>query len=366
MASKISSFINTAKQIATKSGCAVNTKIDNIVIRVSCLGEYSSGKSALLNALLGEKFFAESITKETATATNIFHTIEKSYYVTRNKQGIESEPLKFTSSFSTTTFGSNITEIDVYLNVDKMGEFARKDIFFTDLPGTNSGEESHEMIINETLINSNVILICVPANQGTISAGLLQKVESVHYQNKNVQFIGITTKSDMPDITDGGKSHCELLKTELLKIIPKQNLLACVNTDAKTKKIDALIQKLHSIDDKYFIEYFFKKNAEAYKTELTTQLNSVIAMLNKNRIETIEKVKRQIAAERVVEIAAIRAKYIADLKRGYGTTYVLPSEEYVLDETLNNDERYLDLVAAISKLEKQKLAIQPAYELLIY
>lgn len=232
----ISSFITTAKKTTTDSGCTVNTKIDNIVIRVSCLGEYSSGKSALLNALLGGKFFAESITKETATATNIFHTIEKSYYVIRNNDGIESEPLKFTSPFSTTTFGSNITEIDVYLNADKMAEFAPKDIFFTDLPGSNSGEESHEMIITETLLNSNVILVCVPASQGTISASLLEKVESIRLLNNKVQFIGITTKSDMPDIKDGGKSHCELLKTELLKIIPKQNLLACVTTDAKKKQ----------------------------------------------------------------------------------------------------------------------------------
>ena len=365
MASKISSFINTAKQIATKSGCAVNTKIDNIVIRVSCLGEYSSGKSALLNALLGGKFFAESITKETATATNIFHTIEKSYYVTRNKRGIESEPRPFMPPFSTTKFDSNITEIDVYLNADKMAEFAKTDIFFTDLPGTNSGEESHEMIINETLLNSNVILICVPANQGTISAGLLQKVESVHYQNKNVQFIGITTKSEMPDITDGGKSHCELLKTELLKIIPK-NLLACVTTDAKTKENDALIEKLHKIDDKYFIEHFFKKNAEAYKTELTTQLNSIIA-INRNKIETKRKKIETNGGSilLVLLLAFSRSMGVVDMSKSERDIRELEKhinelEIYILGRHIRKLEKH------INELEKQKLAIQPAYELLIY
>lgn len=34
--------------------------------RVTFLGEYSSGKTALLNALLTESLFTESITKETA------------------------------------------------------------------------------------------------------------------------------------------------------------------------------------------------------------------------------------------------------------------------------------------------------------
>jgi len=293
----ISSFIHTAKLITTESGCTVNTKIDNIVIRVSCLGEYSSGKSALLNAILGGKFFAESITKETALATNVFYTKENSYYITRNNDGVESKHCPFIAPFSTTTFGSNITEIDVHLNADKMAEFAQKDIFFTDLPGSNSGDEAHETIINETLLNSNVVLICVPANQGTISASLLQTVEVLHLNNKNVKFIGITTKSGMPDIHDAGVSHCKLLEQELLKIISEQNLLACVTTDTRPKKIDDLIQKLHSIDDKYFIEHFFKKNAEAYKNELTTRLDSIIDSANKDKGEAladIDKEKHQV------------------------------------------------------------------------
>jgi GTPase SAR1 family protein len=324
----ISSFIHTAKLITTESGCTVNTKIDNIVIRVSCLGEYSSGKSALLNALLGGKFFAESITKETATATNVFYTKEDSYYITRNNDGIESEPLEFTSPFSTTTFGSNITEIDVYLNADKMAEFAKIDIFFTDLPGTNSGEESHEMIINETLINSNVILVCVPANQGTISVSLLEKVELIYLLNNKVQFIGITTKSDMPDIRDGGKSHCELLKTELLKIIP-ENLLACVTTDAKKNKIDALIQKLDSINDQYFIKYFFKKNAEVYKNELTKLLDSKIASFKKDKGEALESI-----AQKKYQVKLAKDKIEAEKEQFKAS--MAGTEQLVTKSVLNN------------------------------
>ncbi len=207
--------------------------------RVTLLGEYSSGKTALLNALLEDKFFVESITKETALATNVFYTTEDNYYTTQNEYGDKSAKCSFVTPFDTKCLGNDV-EANVFLNNPAMCDFFKKDIYFTDLPGTNSGDELHEKIIIQSAIKSDLILVCVPANKGTISNSLLETVKKLHSLNKGAFFVGLTTKSDMPDIEDKGVSHCKLLKEELLKGIPKQRLLGCVTTDAKTKKITEL------------------------------------------------------------------------------------------------------------------------------
>lgn len=61
----------------------------------------------------------------------------------------------------------------------------------------------------------------------------------------------------------------------------------------KKNKIDALFKKLDSIDEKYFIEYFFKKNAEVYKNELTKLLDSKIASVKKDKEEALASIAQK-------------------------------------------------------------------------
>lgn len=149
-----SNYLDTAKEL--------KSQLDNQEFRITVVGEFSSGKSTFINALIGQDILLHGLSETTATVTYI-HCVKKDnhkinqievHFSQPNKQPIildleqDKESLKqYTTTFSNTVdVVSEIDAVHFYLNIEGIED----NVVFIDTPGLNGVAAGHrEVTINE-------------------------------------------------------------------------------------------------------------------------------------------------------------------------------------------------------------------------
>ena len=131
---------------------ALDEKLDEDVFRLAVVGEYSTGKSTFINALIGQDLLLHMKREATATITYI-HNVPKNsdkmgkceiYYHTGEKKELDNlhDLAKYTTTKSDVDVVREIAHVDVYVNF--MGTDVP--IIITDTPGLNGMAEGHKEI----------------------------------------------------------------------------------------------------------------------------------------------------------------------------------------------------------------------------
>ncbi|MDP3115090.1 MAG: dynamin family protein [Candidatus Cloacimonadaceae bacterium] len=235
---------------------------------VTVLGEFSSGKSTFINALLGEKLLAMKIKPTTATITKIEYGKNRQLIVHFLNGKTEAHPLDKIDTFTVERFVSEDRILDDihYVQVTIDNDLLAK-IDIADTPGFNSHLEKHTDITANFISYSETIIWLFDANQ-TEKQTTFDLIEKHCKYNKP---IGIINKIDNLNIdsedTDNSKEYViESLKraiepyTEV--VFPVSSKLA-LNKDVNSYKesgLQAVVQ--------YFRDQVIPK-AEATKKKIT-------------------------------------------------------------------------------------------------
>ncbi len=147
-------------------------KLESGEFTIAVVGEFSSGKSTLLNALMGEKILP-SFTDETTATVNFLRHKEHAtegecgevFYNDGTSQKINSADLETVSKYVCTN-----SDVDVVKEVDHLdlfldSKFLEGNVTLVDTPGLNGVAEGHREITMEQIEKSSAGIFMFNANQ---------------------------------------------------------------------------------------------------------------------------------------------------------------------------------------------------------
>lgn len=147
-------------------------KSEDIQVNVAFLGEFKSGKTTLVNALLGKKILPMFATPTTAVITEISKGIEDKFYVIRK----DTDENELKNEISIGQLADAVTNVDINKKVlVQLRDIAFLDekLLIIDTPGVSSIEKSHDDITFGYLPMVDVAFIVMNINIGSPTKSLL-------------------------------------------------------------------------------------------------------------------------------------------------------------------------------------------------
>ncbi|MCB1191949.1 MAG: dynamin family protein [Leptospiraceae bacterium] len=211
---------------------SIEEKIAKSEIIIPIFGEFSSGKSSLINSLIKENVLPTDILPTTAVINEVRFNYEQNKIEVVTRDSIVNELKDYSESLNFDL--SVVKTIKVYRN----SRTVDKGIVIVDTPGLSSDITEHEEALVDYAPKSDAIFLAIDANQG-VTRTLIEFLKTVDLLNKDVYYI--ITKSDK-------KSPNELYKIrkylkEELDITPT----GVVTTSSRGEKIKELTNLLFTI-----------------------------------------------------------------------------------------------------------------------
>ena len=249
---------NSAREIARKYDLPAVQVIDETTaeipgfrITAPLVGGFSTGKSSLINAVIGEKLLSTKITPETSVPTEITFGKDTAELI-KNDGTSRTVPLS--------EFSKDALSADEYslVRINTSNEFFAKipSVKLADMPGFDSGISVHDRAIDDYLPRSLAYIIAVSADEGTLRESILTFLNELKIYD--VPVYAVITKSDKttPEELSATKQHIE----DTIKRFLKKEVRAAV-TSSRSKYLDVegfqkilleLQEQSNNIADSYF------------------------------------------------------------------------------------------------------------------
>lgn len=268
--------------------------IENFKVTTPIIGGFSTGKSTLINTLLERNILPTDITPETAIPTEIFLSdIEKAEKL-ENKEwkGIEIKELvekKYKYD--------NVKLIRANVNNDFLKSI--NNVKIVDIPGLDSGNEAHDIAINNYLQNSLAYIVAVDIEQGATESVLnfLKELKLI-----NMPVLIVLTKIDKKIETDV-KAMVNNVKVAVASIIG-EGKFSITETSARNKnlgELKAFLQNIQKDAENIFVN--------KYRTKINYEISEIAKYLN-TRIN-----KQDFTIEEIDEQIVLLNKQIEELKQ---------------------------------------------------
>ncbi len=298
-------------------------------VNTPVIGNFSTGKSSMINAIIGKPLLSVDITPETAVPTEIYYGENKVYQYDKTgvvERRIEELPLK----------GLTVQTTDL-VKIEYNNEFLEqiRSVNIVDLPGFDTSIELHNKAIDQYLPNSLAYLLVVSSDEPVLKESISDFLKELKEYNMPVYVV--ITKSNRLD--DDELEECRKLLKKLIKRIYDQDdvTVACVDAYGNVN-IDELKDILVEIQGKtgeIFVNKYSKllrnetRYPEAYIEDRMDKecLSTSRLELEKEKLEKrmkeitveIEKEKNNFDRQAKVCINTIRDRVKNDLESSVAT-----------------------------------------------
>ncbi|MCL2232127.1 MAG: dynamin family protein [Treponema sp.] len=158
---------------------------------VPIVGEFSSGKSTLINNLLGEDILPVAITPETSLATELHYSPENYILaVKRNSSGEsdsgETDRYQISEIKTLTEKAADYIYAQVYLNNENLRQL--EPLVLVDMPGFNSPRDVHNDALDAYLARGCYYIALSSANAGTITKSLERRLHGIEGLKREFSF----------------------------------------------------------------------------------------------------------------------------------------------------------------------------------
>ncbi|MCM1222388.1 MAG: dynamin family protein, partial [Lachnospiraceae bacterium] len=257
--------------------------ISDFKVTVPLVGGFSTGKSSLINELLGYEILSTDITPETAVPAELTYGKENVVYCMKN--GTEQNDILNTSG------NQAIPDDTVLMKISMRNSFLEQipDVRLVDMPGFDSGIGIHNRAINDYLPKSLAYIIAVAADDGTLRASVLNFLTELQLNDMPVYIV--ITKADKCD-EDGvaqAVSHIKRLTEQKMNI---SNLKVAVTSaaDGDIVPMQEILKEIQLKSEEIFKSYYQKK-LQRYVNGLQSYLNKQITAPDTNLIQVQEDKK---------------------------------------------------------------------------
>jgi len=171
-----------------KKSKKLQAEIDSFCIRVLFVGEFSAGKSALLNAVIGMDLLKEGQRPETAIASEIIYDTQEYIEAVadgkKERYAVEEADSICTPEYDYLAWHLNRRELksdDGYVLVD--------------MPGFNSGMKDHNKAILQYAGKGNAYILVIDCEEGAVRKNLTDFIEEIRNYDDNMAIA--VTKTDL-------------------------------------------------------------------------------------------------------------------------------------------------------------------------
>jgi len=164
------------ERISNTKESILNRIQNDAFVKVPFVGDFSAGKSSLLNAILGRKeLLPTDITPETAVSYELWYAESESLELW--KSGKLTGTYRIDDIKQLNVLPGDI--VKVYLNNEKIKNLIQRGIVLVDMPGVDSGIEAHTSAILNYIHQGTFFVIVVDVEQGTLRGTTLSFIEEL-------------------------------------------------------------------------------------------------------------------------------------------------------------------------------------------
>lgn len=334
--------INIEYGISTDAISKLQAEISEAKVCTPIIGKFSSGKSALVNTLLGysKKILKEDITPETAVPAEIVYADTEEMVTIVKKDGSNSA-LSIDDYRSYEVDANDVKSVQIQLRNSFLEEIP--DVMLVDMPGFESGFEIHNKAIDDYLPQSLAYIITFPADDMIVrsSVGNILKELCLH----DMPLCVVITKYDK--CNDDFEVTFEKMKESLKRFVGNREIRYCKTSSftGDAKELEEFLKEIQERSQEILSNKYKKlvmsivENTENY---LITALKG--SELSESELaEKEEKLRKQISAleskfsqekqEFDMEIAECVEEIKADVQ------YAMEAEESTLVTMTMNNQR---------------------------
>lgn len=265
--------------------------IDHYRVNTPVIGNFSTGKSSMINAIIEKPLLSVDITPETAVPTEIYYGNNKVLQYDKTgviERKIEELPLQ----------GLTVQTTDlVKIEYDNPFLEEIKSVNIVDLPGFDTSIELHNRAIDQYLPNSLAYLLVVSSDEPVLKESISDFLKELKTYNMPVYVV--ITKSNRLD-EDELEECRKLLKKLVSRIYNQEDVtVACVDAYGNVN-IDELKDILREIQGKTG-EIFINKYSEILKNESRYPLAYLEDRIDKECLSTSRLEQEQEKLEKKMD-----------------------------------------------------------------
>ena len=280
--------INVTYEISMSAIETLEKNIQEAIVCTPIIGRFSTGKSALVNTLLGSKnrILTENITPETAIPTEILYTDGVEGVTIYNNDG--SCTSCDISEYRNYKGDANTTKC---ARIELNNGFLRSipDIMLVDMPGFESGIDVHNKAIDDYLPRSLAYIITFSADDMIVKDSIKNILKELCIQD--VPLCVVITKYDKAN--DEFDITFTKLQQDLQKYIGNQEILYCC-TSSFTQEVAELEDYLMELQEKsqVILAESFRKPLLAVINNTEQYLSSILNASKMSESELKEEEER--------------------------------------------------------------------------
>lgn len=282
--------------------------VDNMNLLVPVVGEFSAGKSSLLNKFIGKNILSVGMAPETAVPAELY------YSETEYNEGVL--PDGCTEKISdVSSAASKYVCVKRYINSDYLKEI--QPIVLVDMPGFDSPLDAHNKAIFNYLDKGCHYVVITPVDAGTVSSSMSKQIQNILTFNKKCTYF--VSKTDLRSDEEVEQVKKELAlelgsitgETEIVYGI-SQNDISLFNNFAQSLKPDELYRTTFEStvkDSCYDVKASLNtkiaalKNDKTKNTHAVEELRNSLRKIEDKKAKLIENAKKDTYAEESDNVA---------------------------------------------------------------
>ncbi|GAA6907102.1 dynamin-like GTPase family protein [Helicobacter pylori] len=278
---------------------------------IPVVGNFSAGKSTLLNRFLEKSVLPTAITPETSLAAELHYSANERIEVfSNNDEKAESFELNEQSFEVIKENAPKYSYLKVYLNNEALKNSAP--LVFVDMPGFDSPISSHTHAILEYLERGVHFVILTSVEEGSLTKRMVRELKNLLEFDKGLSFIlsktNLRTPSQVEEISryiqDQIQDHLDL--TTHLIYSDKDN--------------NALLEVADKIDAEKLFSSLYLERLKSLNSRLQNSLKSVIEGFDYSKEKALEEIKALDLG--VKDIEKTYEKLRANLEEEYSSVAV--------------------------------------------
>lgn len=298
---------DSLKRVEHEKTVLLNDLRNNAFIKVPFVGDFSAGKSSLLNAMMGTDILPTDVLPTTAVSYELYYSDEE--YLEVYHKGEFKEKAELSKIKELRVFPGDV--VSLHLNNQVVRKWNNRGLVLVDMPGIDSGIEEHNNAIMNYIQEGSYFFLLTPAEQGTLRSSTLQFVEEL--KKYNLQCSIVISKADQKPASEIERIKADI-ETMARKMI-REDIDIAVASSA-SGQFSEVMSMLDKLDPEKFIEMRFASLVSAYIDGIIAeiQLQMKLALSEKNDF-----------AEKIAALKAERDKALNELNGKKGDTQTLDS-----------------------------------------
>ncbi|MGL2379927.1 dynamin family protein [Helicobacter pylori] len=305
-----------------KTECSIlleSVQKQQLVIPV--VGNFSAGKSTLLNRFLEKSVLPTGITPETSLATELHYSAnERIEAFSNNDEKAESFELNEQSFEAIKENAAKYSYLKVYLNNEALKNSAP--LVFVDMPGFDSPISSHTHAILEYLERGVHFIILTSVEEGNLTKRIVRELKNLLEFDKGLSFILSKTNLRTP-------SQAEEISHYIQDQI-QDHLDLTTHLIYSNKDNNALLEVADKIDAEKLFSALYLKRLKFLNSQLQNSLKSVIKSFDYSKEKALEEIKALDLG--VKDIEKTYEKLRANLEEEYSSVAVGSVVKKVLED----------------------------------